>query len=59
MQLRLQEVLGSEDAVHRDDIWRAGIEKVWKGLMAGGRFKKRLPMGLVVRNAFARTVRFL
>ncbi|KII94894.1 hypothetical protein PLICRDRAFT_63474, partial [Plicaturopsis crispa FD-325 SS-3] len=32
-----------------DEAWRDGVQRVWKGLMAGGRLKKRLPMNLVMK----------
>lgn len=47
---RLEELLSQPGAVESDELWKAGIENVWKGLLAGGRLKKRLPMGLVVRG---------
>lgn len=48
---RLEKLLNAPDAVDDDDVWDNGIEKVWKGLSAGGRLKRPLPMGLIVRRA--------
>src|ERR1700722_9006823 len=50
MRLKLEEVLNRPGALQSEEIWKAGIEKVWKGLVGGGRLKKRLPMGIVVRR---------
>lgn len=46
---RLEDLLNAPGAVTSDDVWTGGVEKVWKGLSAGGRLKRRLPMNLVVR----------
>ncbi|KAF8897708.1 hypothetical protein BD779DRAFT_1667638 [Infundibulicybe gibba] len=46
---RLEKLLNSPGAVENDDIWDDSIEKIWKGLSAGGRLKRRLPMALIVR----------
>lgn len=45
---RLEHLLGMPGAVQNEDVWKAGVEKVWKGLVAGGRLKRRLPMNIVV-----------
>jgi len=47
---RLEQLLSVPGAVENDEVWRAGVEKVWKGLVAGGKLKRRLPMTLVVCN---------
>jgi len=49
MRLKLEEILNRPGAVESEEIWKGGIEKVWKGLVGGGRLKRRLPMGIVVR----------
>lgn len=49
---RLQEVLSSPGAERSDQVWHGGVEKVWKGLSAGGRLKRRLPMNLIVRPGY-------
>jgi len=46
---RLELLLNSPDAVHNDQTWKSGVEKVWKGLNAGQRLKRRLPMSLVIK----------
>ena len=46
---RLEDLLSRPGAVADEGVWKAGIEKVWKGLVAGGKLKRRLPMNLVVR----------
>lgn len=45
---RLETLLNSPDAANKEEVWKGGVEKVWKGLNAGGRLKRRLPMNLVV-----------
>lgn len=45
---RLEQLLSKPGAVESEDVWKAGVEKVWKGLVAGGKLKRRLPMTLVV-----------
>ena len=45
---RLEQLLSIPGAVENEEVWKAGVEKVWKGLVAGGRLKRRLPMNLVV-----------
>jgi hypothetical protein len=45
---RLEKLLSSPGAAESDDVWNNGIEKVWNGLNAGGRLKRRLPMALIV-----------
>jgi hypothetical protein len=46
---KLESLLNSPGAVCDDVVWRSGVEKVWKGLAAGGRLKRRLPLNLVIR----------
>lgn len=48
---RLEQLLNVPGAVENEEVWRAGVEKVWKGLVAGGRLKRRLPMNIVVCKA--------
>jgi hypothetical protein len=47
---RLEHLLSMPGAVESEEVWKSGVEKVWKGLVAGGRLKRRLPMNLVVCN---------
>ncbi|KAJ7094596.1 hypothetical protein B0H15DRAFT_830141 [Mycena belliarum] len=46
---KLEQVLSTPDAVSSDDVWFGSVEKIWKGLGAGGRLKRRLPMSLVIK----------
>ncbi|KAL4076132.1 hypothetical protein J3A83DRAFT_4370326 [Scleroderma citrinum] len=48
-RLRLEQLLGQPGAVHSDEAWKDGVEKVWKGLVGGGRLRRRLPMNLVIK----------
>jgi hypothetical protein len=45
---RLEKLLSFPDAAESDEVWSNGLDKVWKGLNEGGRFKRRLPMALIV-----------
>lgn len=45
---RLEHLLSIPGAVENDVVWKSGVEKVWRGLVSGGRLKRRLPMNLVV-----------
>jgi hypothetical protein len=45
---RLEHLLSEKDAVNNEEAWKNGIEKVWKGLVNGGRLKRSLPLSLVV-----------
>ena len=47
-RLRLEQLLSQPGAVHSDEAWKGGVEKVWKGLVGGGTLRRRLPMNLVV-----------
>lgn len=46
---RLEQLLSMPGAATNDEVWKSGVERVWKGLVTGGRLKRRLPMTLVVR----------
>lgn len=45
---RLEELLSRPGALESDEVWNAGLVRVWKGLVGGGRLKKALPLNLVV-----------
>lgn len=47
---KLENLLSRRGAAESEEVWNAGVHKVWKALMAGGRFKRRVPMNLVVRS---------
>ncbi|KAI0284301.1 hypothetical protein BGY98DRAFT_930829 [Russula aff. rugulosa BPL654] len=40
-------------ALERPDVWDAGLNRVWKGLVDGGRLKKFLPLRAVVKILYA------
>ncbi|KAJ7490437.1 hypothetical protein B0H11DRAFT_1625793, partial [Mycena galericulata] len=54
---KLEQVLSSPDAVSDDAVWSGSVEKIWKGLSAGGRLKRRLPMKLVIKIIHAAWLR--
>lgn len=47
---RLEALLAPPGAVEDDDVWKTGVDRVWRGLVAGARLKHRLPLALVVRS---------
>jgi hypothetical protein len=46
---KLENLLNSPGAACDDVVWKGGVEKVWKGLAAGGRLKRRLPLNLIIQ----------
>ncbi|KAH7887600.1 hypothetical protein F5I97DRAFT_1781954, partial [Phlebopus sp. FC_14] len=48
-RLRLEKLLSQPGAVHSNDAWHEGVEKVWKGLLSGGSLRRRLPLDLVIK----------
>ncbi|KAG1752625.1 uncharacterized protein EDB91DRAFT_1103573 [Suillus paluster] len=46
---RLEQLLSKPGAVNNEQAWKDGIEKVWKGLVNGGRLKRSLPLNLVIK----------
>ncbi|KAG2152406.1 hypothetical protein BD769DRAFT_1404959 [Suillus cothurnatus] len=46
---RLEQLLSEPGAVNNEQVWKDGIEKVWKGLVNGGRLKRSLPLALVIK----------
>ncbi|KIM90967.1 hypothetical protein PILCRDRAFT_25393, partial [Piloderma croceum F 1598] len=54
---RLEHLLSMPGAVESEEVWKSGVEKVWKGLVAGGRLKRRLPMNLVIKILHAGWIR--
>ena len=58
-RIKLEALLGQPGAVESDEVWRAGLKNVWKGLVGGNMLRKRLPLDIVVRldckwHSFAR-----
>lgn len=46
---RLRELLHTPGALESDSVWHAGLGRVWKGLVSGGRLRSFLPLSFVVR----------
>lgn len=46
---KLLELLDREGLIDSDELWNKGLDKIWKGVTGGGRLKRRLPMGYLVR----------
>jgi hypothetical protein len=47
-------LLDEPGALERPDVWDAGLNRVWKGLVEGGRLKHFLPLRAVVCLPFTR-----
>jgi hypothetical protein len=47
-RVRLETLLDEPGALERPDVWDAGLSRVWKGLVEGGRLKNFLPLRAVV-----------
>jgi hypothetical protein len=50
---KLEALLSQEGRGGDDVVWDAGLRSVWKGLISGGRLRRRLPLRMVVRNVAA------
>lgn len=46
--VRLENLLEEPGALERPAVWDAGLNKVWRGLVGGGRLKSFLPLRVVV-----------
>ncbi|EIW82346.1 hypothetical protein CONPUDRAFT_38682, partial [Coniophora puteana RWD-64-598 SS2] len=46
---KLEKLLARPGAAQSPEVWKGGVEKVWKCLVAGGRLKRSLPMPLVIK----------
>ncbi|KAI0711071.1 hypothetical protein C8T65DRAFT_695510 [Cerioporus squamosus] len=46
---RLEALLEAPDALEDEVVWRAGVDRVWHGLLNGARLKHRLPLALVLK----------
>ena len=47
---RLAAFLNQEGALENDQLWKNGLEKLWKVLMSGNRLKTSIPLHLAVRR---------
>lgn len=47
-RIKLEALLGQPGAVESEEVWRAGLKNVWKGLVGGNQLRKRLPLAIVV-----------
>lgn len=46
---KLQAMLSQEGPIEDEAFWKAGLDKIWKGLLSGQRVKDRLPLRDAVR----------
>lgn len=51
-RIKLEALLNQPGAVENEDVWKAGLKNVWKGLVGGNQLRKRLPLSIVVRLSF-------
>lgn len=49
-RVKLEALLGQPGAVESDEVWKAGLKNVWKGLVGGNMLRKRLPLDIVVSS---------
>ncbi|KAL1738647.1 hypothetical protein HDZ31DRAFT_50660 [Schizophyllum fasciatum] len=54
---RLEQQTASPDVIYNDQVWAAHLQKIWKSLAAGDRFKYPMPLRIVVRIAQASWLR--
>ncbi|KAI5893873.1 uncharacterized protein SCHCODRAFT_02623010 [Schizophyllum commune H4-8] len=54
---RLEQQTASPDVIYNDQVWAAHLQKIWKSLAAGDRFKYPMPLRIVVRIAQAAWLR--
>ncbi|KZT34194.1 hypothetical protein SISSUDRAFT_1053158 [Sistotremastrum suecicum HHB10207 ss-3] len=54
---RIVELLDAPDAIYNEDTWNSGLKSIWKGLSAGSKLRKRLPLSLVLKIVQAGWVR--
>ncbi|KAI0307240.1 hypothetical protein B0F90DRAFT_1814022 [Multifurca ochricompacta] len=52
-RVKLESLLSQPAALESQEIWDAGLSKVWKGLVGGGRLKNLLPLPAVVKILYA------
>ncbi|KAI0050198.1 hypothetical protein FA95DRAFT_1460529, partial [Auriscalpium vulgare] len=51
--VKLEALLEQPGALESDQIWSAGLNKIWRGLVGGGRLKNLLPLRTVIKILFA------
>lgn len=51
-RVKLEALLNQPGAVESEEVWRAGLKNVWKGLVGGNQLRKRLPLSIVVSDSF-------
>ncbi|PPQ65936.1 hypothetical protein CVT26_010698 [Gymnopilus dilepis] len=54
---RLEDLFNQPGAVHSQEVWSSGLEKVWRGLSSGGRPKSNLPLPIVIKIIHAAWLR--
>lgn len=49
-RVKLEALLNQPGAAESEEVWKAGLKNVWKGLVGGNQLRKRLPLNIVVRT---------
>ena len=49
-RVKLEALLSQPGAVESEEVWRAGLKNVWKGLVGGNQLRQPLPLNVVVRS---------
>ncbi|KAI0796827.1 hypothetical protein C8Q75DRAFT_802504 [Abortiporus biennis] len=57
MNSTLEAVLNGDRALDSDEVWNAGLGRIWKGIVGGSRLKRRLPLNSVIKILQAGWVR--
>ncbi|KAJ3477893.1 hypothetical protein NLI96_g10157 [Meripilus lineatus] len=52
---RLEALLNHQKPPESDEVWNAGVGKVWRGIIGGARLKRRLPLGSLVCDSLNRS----
>ncbi|KLO08435.1 hypothetical protein SCHPADRAFT_835333 [Schizopora paradoxa] len=48
-RIKLEALLNQPGAVESEEVWKAGLKNVWKGLVGGNQLRKRLPLSIVLK----------
>jgi len=54
---RISDLLASPGAAESEEIWNRGLSVLWRGLVTGSKFKKPLPLDIVIKILYAGWIR--
>lgn len=46
---KLEAMLAKPGAIESEEVWKDGLRSIWKGLVSGGRLKRRLSLAIVTQ----------